>query len=75
MTTWDPTDAARVTAPQEVQVVAGGTAYDVTFTEAAAADLPTVDAAYRSKYAHYASIVDHLLEDGPRSATLQVLPA
>ncbi|MGN6634280.1 MAG: DUF2255 family protein [Oryzihumus sp.] len=123
MTTWDPTDAARITAPQEVQVrtrhrdgtlgrprtiwivgdtarvfvrstngrsaawfrgatasgegqvVAGGTAYDVTFTEAAAADLPGVDAAYRSTYGHYPSIVDHLVEDGPRSATLQVHPA
>ncbi|HEX8971886.1 hypothetical protein [Oryzihumus sp.] len=57
MTSWDPTDAAPITAPQEVQV------------------LPAVDAAYRSTYGHYPSIVDHLVEDGPRSATLQVHPA
>ncbi|MGZ4627446.1 DUF2255 family protein [Oryzihumus sp.] len=57
----------------EGQVVAG-TAYDVTFTEAAAAELAWVDAAYRRKYGHYPSIVDHLIEDGPRSATPQAHP-
>jgi hypothetical protein len=57
------------------QIVSGRGPVDVTFTEAAEADLAAVDAAYRGKYGHYASIVDHLLEDGPRAATLQVHPA
>jgi hypothetical protein len=57
------------------QIVAHGTAYDVVFTEADDDDLAAVDAAYRAKYGRYASIVDHLEEDGPRAATLQVHPA
>jgi hypothetical protein len=57
------------------QIVSGGSATDVAFAEAAAGDLPAVDAAYRQKYGQYASIVDHLVEDGPREATLQVRPA
>lgn len=56
------------------QLLAGG-AFDVVFTEAADADLPVVDAAYRAKYGRYAGIVDHLIEPGPRAATLQVHPA
>ena len=47
----------------------------MTFTEADDADLTLVDAGYRAKYGHYASIVDHLVEDGPRAATLEVHPA
>ena len=39
------------------------------------ADLAAADAGYRAKYGHYASIVDHLEEDGPRAATLEVHPA
>ena len=39
------------------------------------ADLVTADAGYRTKYGHYASIVDHLEGEGPRAATLQVHPA
>ena len=57
------------------QVVARGTAYDVSFIEADDDDLAAVDAAYRAKYGRYASIVDHLAEVGPRAATLQVHPA
>ena len=56
------------------QIVAGRTAYDVTFTPAEPADLPSVDTAYR-KYGRYASIVEHLLGPGPRAATLHVHPA
>jgi Uncharacterized protein conserved in bacteria (DUF2255) len=55
--------------------VSGGTASDVRFAEACETDLPAVDAAYRQKYGHYASIVDHLIDHGPREATLQVSPA
>ncbi|MBT0773977.1 DUF2255 family protein [Kineosporia sp. J2-2] len=57
------------------QIVAGGVTHDVIFAEAGAPDLPQVGAAYRAKYGHYASIVDHLEEPGPRAATLEVLPA
>jgi len=57
------------------QILARGTAYDVTFTEADDEDLPRVDAAYRAKYSHYGSIVDHLEGPGPRAATLEVHPA
>ncbi|MFC9839608.1 DUF2255 family protein [Rhodococcus sp. NPDC127530] len=57
------------------QIVAGRTAYDVEFTEADDSDLARVDAAYRAKYGRYSSIVDHLEEDGPRAATLEVHPA
>jgi len=53
-----------------------GTPYDVTFREVDDdAELAVVDAAYRAKYARYASIVDHLVGDGPRAATLEVNPA
>jgi len=57
------------------RLTARGTTYDVRFTEAADNDLPAVDAAYRSKYGTYASIVDHLTQTGPRAATLEVDPA
>jgi hypothetical protein len=57
------------------QILARGTAVEVTFTEADDYDLPRIGAAYRAKYGHYPSIVDHLEEDGPRAATLQVHPA
>ena len=57
------------------QILARGTAVEVTFTEADDDALPRVGAAYRAKYGSYASIVDHLEEDGPRAATLQVHPA
>ena len=57
------------------QILARGTVFEVTFTQADDGDLPRIDAAYRAKYGQYASIVDHLEEDGPRAATLQVHPA
>jgi len=56
------------------QIVVAGTAYDVGFVKVADDDLPLVDRAYRAKYGRYASIVDHLQEDEPRSATLEVRP-
>ncbi|MDO5696895.1 MAG: DUF2255 family protein [Dermatophilus congolensis] len=57
------------------QLLAGDTAYDVTFEETSAADLDAVDAAYRSKYGRYKSIVDHLVGPDPRAATLELLRA
>jgi hypothetical protein len=63
------------TASGTGQIVSGGRPSEVTVTEATDADLPAVDSAYRQKYGHYASIVDHLITAGPREATLQVRPA
>lgn len=57
------------------QIVAAGRTSEVSFTEADPSDLPAIDTAYRQKYGRYASIVDHLYQDGPREATLQVRPA
>jgi len=57
------------------RIQAGGTGYDVVFSEVQQDDLPAVDDAYRSKYGRYASVVDHLLDDGPRAATLELLPS
>lgn len=57
------------------RIVAGGTAYEVAFTEASPADLDRVDGAYRRKYGRYPSIVAHLAGSGPRAATLRVHPA
>ena len=58
------------------QIQTRSTAYDVTFTEVHDEfDLAAADAGYRSKYGHYASIVDHLEEAGPRAASLEVHPA
>lgn len=65
---------AAITSPSG-QIVAGQNTFDVIFTEADDQDLARADAAYRTKYGQYASIVDHLEGDGPRSATLQVHPA
>jgi len=57
------------------QILTRGAAHAVRFIEADDSDLTAVDAAYRKKYGQYASIVDHLTEDGPRSATLRVHPS
>lgn len=66
--------AATATGAGRLQARAA--AYDVTFTEVDdEGDLALADAGYRAKYAHYASIVDHLEEHGPRAATLEVHPA
>lgn len=54
------------------QVIARGTTYDVTFTQADDDDLVSVDAAYRTKYGLHSSIVDHLESPEPRAATLEV---
>jgi len=62
-------------ATRNGQIVARQNTFDVTFADAQDQDLVRVDAAYRAKYGQYASIVDHLEEEGPRSATLQVHPA
>lgn len=64
------------TASGTGQLTARASAQDVTFTHVDdEADLTDADAAYRAKYGRYASIVDHLQEPGPRTATLEVHPA
>ena len=64
------------TATRAGQLTARSVAYDVTFTLVDDdADLAAADAGYRAKYGRYASIIDHLEEPGPRSATLEVHPA
>jgi hypothetical protein len=63
------------TASGAGRVIAGETAYEVVFRETDDADLSRVDASYRAKYGRFSSIVDHLVEAGPRAATLEVLPA
>jgi hypothetical protein len=63
------------TATGTGRIIAGGETFDVAFSEVTdASDLDAADAGYRDKYGRYASIVDHLEEDGPRSATLLVEP-
>jgi hypothetical protein len=64
------------TATGTGQILVGRQTFEVAFTEVTdAEDLAVVDRGYRDKYGHYASIVDHLEEEGPRSATLLVEPA
>lgn len=63
------------TATGAGRLTARGVAHDVTFAHVENdADLAAADAGYRGKYGHYASIVDHLEEPGPRAATLEVHP-
>jgi hypothetical protein len=64
------------TATATGQIIAGGQTFELTFSEVTdARDLAAADGGYRDKYGHHAAIVDHLEQDGPRSATLQVEPA
>jgi hypothetical protein len=64
------------TATGAGRLSARGTTHDVTFIEVHDEnDLALADAGYRTQYGHYASIVDHLEEAGPRAATLEVHPA
>ncbi|WP_331772656.1 DUF2255 family protein (plasmid) [Embleya sp. NBC_00888] len=56
------------------RVEAGGVRRDVTFHQADPAAYPGVDAAYREKYGHYTSIVEHVLTDGARASTLRLEP-
>lgn len=57
------------------QIIVGQETYDVVFRQVSdPGDLAVTDQGYRAKYRQYASIVSHLEEDGPRSATLEVTP-
>ncbi|MFJ4834419.1 DUF2255 family protein [Streptomyces sp. NPDC088747] len=59
---------------QQGRVEAGGVREDVTFHEAGPGEYADVDAAYRTKYGHYTSIVEHVLTERARAATLRLEP-
>ena len=65
-----------VQARHEGRIQAGGVEKDVTFVEEAAPDMnDQIDAAYRTKYRHYAaSIINHITSPGARSATIKLVP-
>ncbi|WP_369240239.1 DUF2255 family protein [Streptomyces sp. R21] len=44
------------------------------FTDADPADQPAVDTAYHAKYDAYRGIVDHVLTEQARAATLKLIP-
>ncbi|MEY9963476.1 hypothetical protein ABIA33_001509 [Streptacidiphilus sp. MAP12-16] len=56
------------------RIQAGGLERDVAFREAAPEEHAAVDAAYRTKYGRYTSIVDHVLTDQARASTLRLEP-
>ncbi|MEU9185771.1 DUF2255 family protein [Streptomyces sp. NPDC048484] len=56
------------------RIEAGGVRQDVTFREADSAEHAAVDAAYREKYGHYTSIVEHVLTERARTSTLRLEP-
>lgn len=56
------------------RVAAGGVRADVVFHEAGPGEYAAVDAAYREKYGRYTSIVEHVLTDRARAATLRLEP-
>ena len=58
----------------EGQVTVGRTTEDVTFASVEENVEDAVDAAYRTKYARYARIAEHMTEPGPRATTLKVTP-
>lgn len=56
------------------RIEAGGVRREVAFHEAGSGEYAGVDTAYREKYAHYPSIVGHVLTDLSRAATLRLEP-
>ncbi|MYS36754.1 hypothetical protein K388_02761 [Streptomyces sp. KhCrAH-43] len=56
------------------RVRAGGVRADVTFHDAAPNEYADVDAAYRTKYGRYPSIVEHVLTEQARASTLRLEP-
>lgn len=62
-------------ARPEGRIAAAGQEKEVRFVAADPARADAIDAAYRAKYRRYAaSIVDHIVSAGARSATLQIVP-
>jgi hypothetical protein len=56
------------------RVWAGGVEKDVAIEDADRSVWDDVDAAYRAKYGHYASIVDGITNDDARATTLRLVP-
>lgn len=54
------------------RIAAGGVRQDVAFRAADPSEYTAVDAAYRDKYGHYTSIVEHVLTDRARASTLRL---
>jgi hypothetical protein len=63
-----------VRASGRARIRAGGVEKDVTVEEAHGAVNDQVDAAYRSKYGRYASIVDDITDAAHRATTLRLVP-
>jgi hypothetical protein len=63
-----------VRASHAARIRAGGVEKDVTIEDAADAVYDDVDAAYRSKYGRYASIVDGITDVQARASTLRLVP-
>ena len=59
---------------RRARIRAGGVDKDVTVEEAHGAVNEQVDAAYRSKYGRYASIVDSITDAAHRATTLRLIP-
>jgi hypothetical protein len=63
-----------VQARHEGRIEAGGIDKEVTFVEADPDINDQIDAAYRTKYRHYPSSVDHINSPTARIATIKLLP-
>jgi hypothetical protein len=65
-----------VQARHEGHIRAGGVEKDVTFVEESDSNInDQIDAAYATKYRHYAaSIINHITSVGARSATIKLVP-
>lgn len=63
-----------VRASRRARIRAGGVEKDVTVEEAHGAVNDQVDAAYRSKYGRYPSIVDDITDAAHRATTLRLVP-
>ena len=61
-------------ASGQARIWAGGVEREVTVNDADDAILDQVDAAYRSKYSRYASIVDSITDAEHRATTLRLTP-
>jgi hypothetical protein len=57
------------------QIIAGGQTSRSRSARTDARDLAAADGGHRDEFGHHPANVDHLEQDGPRSATLQVEPA
>jgi hypothetical protein len=64
----------QATASGRGRIRAGGVESDVTFAPVTDAAQDGIDAAYRSKYHRYASIVDHVVGPDAHKVTIRLVP-